>query len=44
MNTVMNLRVPEKARKLLSGRATGAYTRRTQLHEVRQTVSVRNYL
>jgi hypothetical protein len=34
VNTVMNLRVPEKAGKFLSICATGGFSRRSQLHEV----------
>jgi hypothetical protein len=35
VNTVMNLRIPSNFRKFLSGRVTGGFSRRTQLHGVR---------
>jgi hypothetical protein len=33
VNTVMNLRIPKNAGKLLSSCTTGGFSRRTQLHE-----------
>jgi hypothetical protein len=33
VNTAMNLRVPENARKFLNSCATGGFSRRAQLHE-----------
>jgi hypothetical protein len=34
VNTVMNLRVPQKVAKFVSSCATGGFSRRTQLHRV----------
>jgi hypothetical protein len=34
VNTVMNLRVPKIAKKLLSSYTTGGFSRRTHLHDV----------
>jgi hypothetical protein len=39
MNTVMHFRVPYNVGKSLSSWATGSFSRRTQLHGVRQWVS-----
>jgi hypothetical protein len=33
VNTVINLRVPQNARKFLSGCTSGGFSRRAQLHE-----------
>jgi hypothetical protein len=37
MNTVMNLRVPQNVRKFLSSCPTGGFSRRAQLHGVRDS-------